>query len=515
VIDDLQWAEPVFVDLVEHVADLSRTTPIFILCVARNELLDSRPAWAGGKVNATSLLLEPLKEEECAELVRVYAPDATLDPELLERITVASAGNPLFVEEMLAMVRERGDREIVVPPTIHVLLQARLDALDGDARTMLERGAVEGEVFHRSAIAELLPEGLRPDLENQLASLRRRDLIRSAGSLIPGEDAYRFRHVLIRDAAYSAMPKELRATLHERFADWLERSAKAPAFERDEILGYHLEQSYRLRAELGSADARLAARAGAHLVPAGEAALGRADFAAAKGLFGRAIDLVEESDPLRLAALLALPQALVRLGELEQAELVLRSAIADAQSAGNVPAEARARLQLDSVRARIHPEVSTEEVLRGALEMAAVLERAGDRAGLAEASLRIGMSRFMLGRGGDGQIDLERAAELAREAGDEGVERAALSWLLRPIAYGPTPAGEGVAFCDMLAESDIANVADKAHALQVRALLLAMLGDFDAARSSSAQALALIEEFELTLQRGTYAIDVGLASTRF
>jgi tetratricopeptide (TPR) repeat protein len=117
----------------------------------------------------------------------------------------------------------------------------------------------------------------------------------------------------------------------------------------------------------------------------------------------------------------------------------------------------------------------------------------------------------MLGRGGEGQVDLERAAELACDAADEAVERAALSAMLRPIAYGPTPAGEGVAFCDMLAESDIANVADKAHALQVRALLLAMLGDFDAVRSSSARALSLIEEFELTFQRGTYAVDVGFA----
>ena len=511
VIDDLQWAQPVFVDMVEHVADLSRTAPIFILCIARNELLDSRPGWGGGKLNATSLLLEPLGKDECVELMRRHASDTTLEPELLERITVASAGNPLFVEEMLAMMRERGDREVVVPSTIHVLLQARLDALDADSRTMLERGAVEGEVFHRGAIAELLPDGFRPDLENQLASLLRRDLIRSAGSLIPGEDAYRFRHVLIRDAAYSGMPKELRATLHERFADWLERSDVAPAFERDEILGYHLEQSYRLRAELGSADARLAARAGARLAPAGRAALTRADNAAAKGLFERALDLLGDDDPLRLAALLDLPQALTRLGELEQAELVLRSAIADAQSAGNVPVEARARLQLNSVRARIHPDVSTEEVLRGALEMAAVLEREGDRAGLADAYLRIGMSRFMLGHGGEGQIDFEHAAELARDVGDEAIERAALSATLRPIAYGPTPAREGVAFCDMLAESDIANVADKAHALQVRALLLAMLGDVGAARSSSARALAMIEEFELTLQRGTYAIDVGLA----
>jgi class 3 adenylate cyclase/tetratricopeptide (TPR) repeat protein len=511
VIDDLQWAEPAFVDLVEHVADHSRDAPIFLLCIARTELLDTRPGWAGGKLNATSLQLEPLEEDECVELMRRQASDATLDLELLERIAVASAGNPLFVEEMLAMVRERGERAVDVPPTIQVLLQARIDALDADARTLLECGAVEGEVFHRSAIAELVPDALRADLENQLASLVRRDLIRSTGSLIPGEDAYRFRHVLLRDAAYSAMPKEARATLHERFADWLDGSAVAPAFERGEILGYHYEQAYRLRAELGSADGRLAARAGSRLVPAGQAALERADLTAAKGLLERGIDLLPGEDPVRLVGMLDLARVLARLGELERSERVLGTVIAEAQSARDVPAEARARLVLTFVRFRLHPEFRTEEGLREALELAATLERADDRAGVADAYTRIGMHRFMLGHGGEGRIAFERAAVLAREAGDEAVERAALASNLRPIAYGPTPAEEGIAFCDSLAESDVVNVADKAHALQVRALLLAMAGDFDGSRSSSVRARALIEEFELTLQRGIYAIDVGLA----
>ncbi len=110
VIDDLQWAEPVFIDLVEHVADFSRDAPIFLLCVARTELLDVRPDWGGGKMNATSLLLEPLGAEECEELMESLVRDAPLDAGLRERITAASAGNPLFVEEMLAMVREQGRR---------------------------------------------------------------------------------------------------------------------------------------------------------------------------------------------------------------------------------------------------------------------------------------------------------------------------------------------------------------------------------------------------------------------
>ena len=115
-MDNLQWAEPVFVELVEHVADLSRGAPIFLLCIARTEFLEMRPAWGGGKLNATSLLLEALGDEECAELIERLVPDAALDPGLRARIASASAGNPLYVEEMLAMVRAHGEGEVSVPP---------------------------------------------------------------------------------------------------------------------------------------------------------------------------------------------------------------------------------------------------------------------------------------------------------------------------------------------------------------------------------------------------------------
>src|SRR4249920_161260 len=179
VIDDLQWAEPVFIDLVEHVADLSRDAPIFLLCVARTELLDVRPGWGGGKMNATALLLEPLGADECAELMDRLDAGVSLDTGLRDRITIASAGNPLFVEEMLAMVREGGGEDVVVPPTIQALLQARIDLLDGDVRMVMERGAVEGEVFHRGTVTELSPQPVRDGVESHLATLVRKELIRS------------------------------------------------------------------------------------------------------------------------------------------------------------------------------------------------------------------------------------------------------------------------------------------------------------------------------------------------
>jgi tetratricopeptide (TPR) repeat protein len=511
VIDDLQWAEPVLVDLVEHVADLSRDAPIFLLCVARTELLDARPQWGGGKLNATSLLLEPLDVDECARLMQQLVPGAELDPELRERITAASAGNPLFVEEMLAMVREHGAGEVTVPPTIHALLQARIDSLDDGVRIVLERAAIEGEVFHRGAVAGLVSDELRAQLETHLTSLIRAELIRPDRSLVPGEDAYRFRHVLIREAAYGAMPKELRAQLHEGFAGWLERTSGESAFELDEVLGYHLEQAYRLRSELGTGDRELAGRAAARLLDAGRGASARADLHAAAGLLERGIELLPDGDPNRLAALPDLGDVLLRRGELDRAAETLRTALEAAREARDEAIEARARLSLIFVRMRIDPEVKVHEDLEECLEIAASLERMGDLSTLARARNEIGMCRFMLGHARAGEADMRRAADIARRAGDERAERQALVTRLRPIAWGPTPASEGMAFCTSVLESEIANVADRANALQVRSLFAAMQGDADGARRSIADARSIIDEYGLILLGGIHAADAGYA----
>ena len=259
VVDDLQWAAPEFVDLVEHVADLSRDASIFLLCIARTELLDIRPGWSGGKLNATSLLLEPLGADECEALIANLLGSHELGTDERERIVAASGGNALFVEEMVAMVRETdGNLDVALPPTISALLQARIDSLDGELRLVLERAAIEGEVFHVGAVAELSSDSARPALDEHLAALVRKDLVRLERSLIAGQDAYRFRHLLIREAAYATMPKELRAQLHEKYAEWLEGTADESAFELDEIVGYHLEQALVFRQ--GARDAGRGAR---------------------------------------------------------------------------------------------------------------------------------------------------------------------------------------------------------------------------------------------------------------
>ena len=218
VFDDVHWGEETFLDLVEHVADLSRDAPILLLCMARPELLDRRPGWAGGKVNATSVLLEPLGADETD--LMIDEPRRSSTTACATRIREAAEGNPLFVEEMVALVQESGDGDVTVPPTIQALLAARLDQLDPAERGVLERGSVEGRVFHRGAVQALAPEELQTVA--RLTSLVRKELVRPDKAQFSGEDAFRFRHLLIRDAAYEALPKAMRAELHERFAGWLE-----------------------------------------------------------------------------------------------------------------------------------------------------------------------------------------------------------------------------------------------------------------------------------------------------
>ena len=229
--DDIQWAEETFLDLVESTALLSTGAPLLLVCMARPELLDRRPGWP------VTLRLEPLPEEEAGELVGDAVPD-----EVRERIVRASGGNPLFLTEMVALSDEGGG-EVEVPPTLRALLAARLDQLDGPERRVLERGAVEGELFHRGAVQALAPE--ETEVMPRLAALVRRDLVRPDRPVLPREDAYRFRHLLIRDAAYDALPKATRADLHRRFAAWLEEHGEE-LVELDEILGYHLEQAAQL-----------------------------------------------------------------------------------------------------------------------------------------------------------------------------------------------------------------------------------------------------------------------------
>ena len=480
VIDDLQWAEPVFVDLVEHVADFSRDAPIFLLCIARTELLDIRPGWGGGKLNAASLLLEPLGAAECDALMDTLATDAPLDADLRARITAASAGNPLYVEEMLAMVREQGgDGEIAVPPTIHALLQARIDSLDTDVRVVMERGSVEGEVFHRGAVAVLSPDPVRDDVESHLTTLVRKELIRSTSPTFPDEEGFRFRHLLIRDAAYESLPKATRAELHERFADWL---AAQDLIERDEIVGYHLEQAHRYRYELDATDPRLqtiADAVAARLGAAGLGALERGDVSASLALLHRATSVLPEGDDRRheLAPHLAL--AYWDVGDLAAAT----TALSDASDASDPVIAAVSSVLLTVFSALEKGALSGDERDAQRSEAYRVLSQAGDDEGLALYWWTVATEHWFRLNATETIAASERGLEHLRRSDRRGRFEVEFMWLIRSASVlGPMPVDEALARLDRREVDARESMMLDASADGARARLLACQGRFEPAR---------------------------------
>src|SRR6266498_701713 len=350
VFDDVHWGEETFLDLVEHIADLSRDAPILLLCMARPDLLDRRTGWGGGKVNATTVLLEPLAAKETDELIENLAD---VDEELRARIREASEGNPLFVEEMVAILREAPNGAVVVPPTIQALLAARLDQLEPNEREVLQCGSVEGRVFHRGAVQALAPE--EPQVMARLTALVRKELVRPDKAQLAGEDAFRFRHLLIRDAAYDALPKATRAELHARFAAWLQGHG-GDLVELDEILGYHLEQAWRYRQELGNArGGELADAARRRLAAAGRRARQRQDLPAALNLFDRALVLAPSGE-IDLALEFDRLEALFLSGQTRDAYLAAGVVAERAAATGDRVAELGVRIEEGVFRLNVEPE---------------------------------------------------------------------------------------------------------------------------------------------------------------
>ena len=512
--DDIHWAEPTLLDLIEHVADWSRDAPILLLCLARAELLDRRPAWGGGKLNATSLLLEPLTEDESGLLVGNLLGKAELPGAARLQVVRAAEGNPLFVEQMLSMLIDEGllRRDdghwiaagdlsaVAVPPTIHALLAARLDRLGHEERAVIERASVVGKVFYTGAVAELAPESIRPQVGGHLMTLVRKELIRPDRSDVVGEDAFRFLHMLIRDAAYESMPKEARAELHERFAAWLERTAGSRAPEFEEILGYHLEQAVRYLAELGPVDHRgrdLASMAAAHLGSSGRRAMNRGDLGGAARLLSRATDLLPEGSAERLEMLPILAEALVDVGEWHTAERVLGQAIAESLEAGNSRIEWRSRAEQARVRSHITAAAS-DEAHDIAVEAIRVLEAEADHYGAARAWFLMGEVRNIRGQQTSSLEALLRAVEHAKQAGDVRLEIEMASWASSRMYFGPTRPEVGIRYAEEMLDRLAGHRLAESAAFRAIGRFRAFQGEFEEARAMLAQALTIAEDLGLT-----------------
>ena len=367
--DDIHWGEPTFLDLLEYLAGWSTGAPIFVLCETRPELFDTRPGWATGIEGATTVRLEPLDDDDSERLIENLLGPAPLPDTARSRIRHTAEGNPLFVEEILRMLVDQGLlrrtdgrweaagdlSSIAVPPTINALLAARLERLSREERAVIHRASVVGKVFWWDAVAELSPAPARSAVGSHLQSLVRRELVRPEPSRAGGEDAFRFSHILIRDAAYAGVTKELRAELHERFAEWLERRPTA-GVEPEELIGYHLAEAHRYRTELGLLDDHtgdLARRAAELLGSAGERALDRSDIPAAISLLSRAADLFEPNDVRRIELLIDLAQALYESGEGRRGRAVLDDAHSRAREHGDERLAARARIGRLHTRAEV------------------------------------------------------------------------------------------------------------------------------------------------------------------
>ena len=258
VFEDLHWAESTFLDLVESLAVQPGRSPVVLVCVARPDLLEQRPAWAAGAERALSIELTPLAEGSATALLDSLTGDQGMPPSTRAHLLETAAGNPLYLEQLAASLSEQAGSEIgpVLPPTIQALLGARLQRLGPGASSVLARAAVIGKDFGVQAVRELLPPEARGPLSRNLQTLVAKRLVQHEPSdRRPGVE-YSFRHILIQEAAYRAIPKSLRAELHHRFADWLEYVLWERATQRPEILGYHLEQSVRYLSELRPAEAQ-------------------------------------------------------------------------------------------------------------------------------------------------------------------------------------------------------------------------------------------------------------------
>ncbi|HKF79248.1 MAG TPA: adenylate/guanylate cyclase domain-containing protein [Thermoleophilaceae bacterium] len=344
LFEDLHWAEPTFLELVKYLAGTIRGVPILIVAIARPELLDASPDFAGALAGASRMELQPLSGDESRALIEHLIGDATAASELSQRVFTAGGGNPLFVEELVRMLADerqlKGDEAssswahelstLSVPPTIHALLAARLERLDPAERAVVEAAAVVGGSFGGGAVFELGGDDDRSELDRHLRALVGKDLIQPDGGRFAGEPTFSFKHMLLRDVAYRGILKEVRADIHARFADWLEGAAGERASEYEEMLGYHLERAYRYRTELGPIDQlgrELATRAAGRLGTSGRRALARGDIPPAVNLLERAVSLLPDDDPTRRDLTLKLGIALAETGQLTRADVLLHDRI--------------------------------------------------------------------------------------------------------------------------------------------------------------------------------------------
>ena len=514
VFDDIHWAEATFLDLVEDVLDASLGVPLLLICTARHELREDRPSFAAGRQTASQVELRELSREQTGLVMRNLLGAASLPQRLERRILRLTEGNPLFVEQMLSMLIDDGllrkqagrwvfsgaPEAVSIPGNVSSLLGARLDRLGPTERRVVESASVIGLEFSSGAVSALSEESdARADLEPALTALSGKQLIRRADAA----DDFRFSHILVRDAAYARLLKRTRARLHERFAAWLTDTVGSRVAEYEEILGYHLEQSFCYQSELGRVDdngRRLGAEASRHLSSAGHRALARGDLPAGANLLQRAAALLGEKDPARALLLLDAGEAAGDIGEFERAESVLIEAVDRALSAdetGIARAAALALLQLryTTDAHALQQSIGREESMVELVELEIPhLEATGDDRALVRAFGLLTYVHWTGGRYGDAAAAAERTIRHATAVGDDVTARRFLGSLAISALYGPMPVPEAIATCEQVLARAEDDRKVRARVELAIGQLKAMRGDFDQARLLYRRSRASLEE---------------------
>jgi predicted ATPase/class 3 adenylate cyclase len=512
VIDDIHWAEQAFLDLLTFVRDSTTDAPVLLVCSSRPDLLEEEPAWGEEHENARTITLQPLSDEESALVVENLLGQAALDEQAKTRIIRAAEGNPLFVEQMLSMMvddgviqRDEDGRWVVagdvgklaIPPSINALLTARLDRLGPAERAVAERGAIIGNQFFGGAVKELVPDGVKDQVDQCLAGLVKKELIRPTESVIAGEEAYQFLHILIREAAYHGVLKRTRADGHERFVDWAERVDPDRNIEFAEIRGYHLEEAFLIMAQLGPLDQhgrQIGLRGAQYLSSAGKRALARGDMHAAANLLQRAGSLLPERAPSRPRLQLDAGEALIEVGEFILAEASLAGAVEVATEIGMPALATTAGLVRKQMHFMTEGQGTEEELIDSANRAIPLLEAQDDHEGLARAQRLLWIVHATASRNRDAEQAALRTMEHARLAGDHVMATRFSTSLAFAALYGPTHVQEAIDRCRRVLAETTGDRKAEALTLSVLARLEGMEGEFVDARAKYRRSRASLEE---------------------
>jgi class 3 adenylate cyclase/tetratricopeptide (TPR) repeat protein len=529
LIDDIHWAEPAFLDLLEHVLSTSTGAPILLLATARHDLLEERAQW-GEQAGASRLVLKPLSDDAAAQVVGNLLGSSGLPPDVLARIVDTAEGNPLYVEQLLSMLIDRGAlievdgrwvrghaaADIGVPPTIHALLEARLDQLGRAERATVEPAAVIGLEFPQEALAEMAPAPLRPSIGEHLATLTRKQFVHLSMT-VDTSARYRFHHQLVRDTVYNGLLKRSRAQLHMDFVAWADRvnADRDRALEFEEILGYHLEQAYGYLSELGPLNEQglAAARDGARrLASSARRVYARGDLNAAVNLFRRAVALFPRDDPERMRLLPDCAEALTAMAIFPEARAALSEAATAAARTGDIRVQAASRLNgfiIDYYSGEQQGDWSNE-TLRAVSELVAPLEQLGAHNELATAWRLVMGIHSLSGRYQLAGEAAERSTHHARLAGNDQLVIKIGMVMASNAVLGPLPVQRAIEQCEQLLAGGLADRLAEGTIQCSLAQLRAMNGELEAARELYRRGRAMLRELGQGIIAASNGMDVAL-----